>query len=336
MATADELKAALVAGFPPDVERVVDFDSEDAGTVGAHLRAVAQTLTHATAAVDTLATELNPLTTVQKLPEWERVFRLRGAGSTAQRQAALLSRLRELGTVTTKPAVQAIIAPILGYADPSQLVVMETDRAALRTAHTYPWTGSKSFSLSAATIKWRVRDDAKVSPAGAQVDVTITHSDVSKIAATLTGPDGASATVALGKLGRGSASGDTFRMYFPSLAGAAVGGTFGGEWSLSIGATSGTGTITAASLFVEGLGIDGTLNDGLGAAIYRWGVVVEDSLLGSGADLIAAREALERIRFACRPPSLLRRSVGSGALPDGDYAVTPGDPNAIPDGAIPG
>lgn len=332
MAAASELKAALIAGFPPGVDSVVDWNDAP----GRHMEAVAQTLTKATDLVDTMATEISPLTVIQKLPEWERLLRLKGNGSTAQRQAALVSRLRELGQVTTRPMVQSVIAPLLGYADPSELVVIEADRAAQRAAHTYAWTGSKSFSLMAAIIPWRVLDDAKVSPAGAQVDVTITHSDISKIAATLTGPDGATATVGIGKLGRGSVSGATLRLYFPSLAGAKVGGIFGGNWSLSIGATSGTGTITAADLFVEGLHLDSARHDGLGAAVYRWGVMVEDDKLGPTADLIAAREALERIRYACRPPALLRRSVGSGALAAGDFAVIPGDPNSIPKGALPG
>lgn len=336
MATAEELRAALVAAFPPDVDRAVDLESGDPLTPGAHLRATAQTLTHATAAVDTLATELNPLTTVAKLPEWERVFRLRGTGSTAQRQAALLSRLRELGQVTTRGMVQSVIAPLLGYTDASELVVLETDREALRVAHTYSWSGSEDLTAG-PILKFRVRDDAKVSPAGAQVDVTLASDELAELAATLTAPDGTThQTLSPGTIGRGAYTG-TIRLYFPAVAGADIGGTFGGDWQLQIAMTGvGAGTITAADLFVEGLGIDGTLNDGRGAAIYRWGVVIEDSKLGPAADLIAAREALERIRYACRPPSLLRRSVGGGALPDGDYAVIPGDPNAVPSGAVPG
>lgn len=337
MATAAELKEALVAAFPSGIDDVVDFGN-DPGTAGAHLGAIAEVLKECgTDVVEGLAREVNPLTCDENLARWERLFRIPARTATlAQRRARVLSRWREVGQTVCKPMVQAVLAPLLDYQNAADVVIIEADREAQRELHTYVWVGSKSFSLSSATVHWHVYDDALVSPAGAQVDLTLTHSDISKIACTLHAPGGQTATVAVGKLGRGSASGDTFRAYFPSLAGVAVGGTLGGRWKLVIGATSGTGTLTAADLFVEGFGRDGARRDGLGAAVWRWGVMVEDSKLGPNADLVAAREALERISYACRVPALLRRSVGSGALPAGEYGAIPNDPNSIPGAALPG
>lgn len=334
MATAEELKQALVAAFPPGVDEVVDFDDAP----GAHLGAIAEVIKACgTDVVDGLAAEVNPLTCTQNLPRWERLFRIPATSATLpQRRLRVLSRWREVGATVTRQLVQAVLAPLLDYANAADVVVVEADRDALRAAHTYAWAGSKSFSFTPAVIKWTVYDDANVSHAGAQVDLTITHSDISRIAMTLTCPSGQTASVGVNKLGRGAASGDTYRAYFPSLAGFQVGGVMGGTWSLSIGAISGTGTITAADLFVEGVGRDSTHRDGRGASVWHWGVVVEDDKLGPNADLVAAREALHRISYACRFPALLRRSVGSGALPAGDFAAIPGDPNTLPGASLPG
>lgn len=337
MASSAELREALISAFPPGSEDDVDFGT-DPGTAGAHLGAIAEVLkAGGTDIIEGLAVEVNPLTCDENLARWERLFRIPARTATlAQRRARVLSRWREVGQTVCKPMIRGVLAPLLDYADASDVVIIEADRAAQRELHTYAWAGSKSFSLTSATIYWHVYDDALVSHAGAQVDIEITHSDISKIAATLHAPGGQTATVGVGKVGRGSASGDTFRLYFPSLAGIAVGGTMGGTWKLVIGATSGTGTLTAADLFVEGVGRDSTKRDGLGAAIWHWGVMVVDADVGPNADLVAAREALDRITYACRFPSLLRRSVGSGALPAGDYAAIPGDPNSLPGAALPG
>lgn len=337
MASSAELREALVSAFPPGSDDVVDFGTEP-GTAGAHLSAIAEVLkAGGTDVIEGLAVEINPLTCDENLARWERLFRIPARAATlSQRRARVLSRWREVGQTVCKPMVQAVLAPLLDYTDASDVVIIEADRAAQRELHTYAWAGSKSFSLTSATIYWHVYDDALVSHAGAQVDIEITHSDVSKIAATLHAPGGQTATVGVGKLGRGSASGDTFRAYFPSLAGVAVGGTMGGMWKLVIGATSGTGTITAADLFVEGVGRDGSERDGLGAAIWHWGVMVIDADVGPNADLVAAREALDRITYACRHAALLRRSVGSGARPAGDYGTVPGNSNSLPGGALPG
>ena len=333
MSTVEELKAALIAGWPVDVERVVDFEDSPGLHVGALAAVIKDKLTDT---VDTLAVEVNPVTCVQNLPRWERVFGITSPSSSlAKRRAAEISRFRELGSVVTKPMVQSVIAPLLAMADASQLVVIESDRAALRTAHTYSWAGTRSYSTTPASIRIHVPDDAAVSPAGAQLDLTLTG-DLGKLSVTLTAPDSTAVSVGYGNVGRGSVTGGSVRLYFRNLAGAAVGGVFGGDWTAALQASSGSGSVTAAALFVEGTGRDSTKHDGLGAAVWYWGVMVEESKIGPNADLVAARSALQRIHYACRPVSLLRRSSGAGALAAGNFAAVPGDPGSIPNGALPG
>lgn len=328
-----ELKAALLAGFPPGVEDIWNFEAAP----GQHLEAIAKLVqSEIVEPLDSLALEVNPITAAENLPRWERALGITApAATTAQRRTVVVSRLRELGRTVTRPMVQGVLAPLLDMADASQVVVIESDRDALRALHTYPWSGSESFTTSPATVYFRVFDDAGVSPAGAQVNIQLTYNDASLLVATLTAPDGTTATVT--DFARGAASGTTYRLYFKSLAGAAVGGPRGGTWSLAISTTgTGSGTLTAASLFVEGAGRDGTLHDGLGAAVWFWGVMVEDDKIGANADLVATRRALQRIRYACRPAALLRRSNGPGKLAAGHFAAIPGDVNAMPNAALPG
>lgn len=334
MASALDVKTILIGSFPPGVESIVDWEDHP----GNHIGAIAETIANKLLpSVDELALEVNPITCVKNQSRWERDLAITSPRiTTAQRRAVILSRLREVGSVVTIPLVQSVIAPLLDMADASDLVVIESDRDALRTEHTYVWAGSQSISSTPSNVTIHVTDDALVSYAGAQLDIKLTCADLSLLSVTLTGPDSATATVAAGNIGRGALTAQWIRVYFPSVKGAAVGGVFGGNWTIEFALSSGTGTVTDLGLFVEGLGRDSTKHDGLGAAVYHWGVMVEESKIGPNADLVAARSALQRIHYACRPVSLLRRSVGAGALAEGDYAAIPGDPNSLPNASIPG
>jgi len=115
------------------------------------------------------------------------------------------------------------------------------------------------------------------------------------------------------------------------------GGREGGLWRFAI-RTDGTttGTLTAATLYVDGIGRPLPGQDALGAVAYRWCVCVEDSKLGTGYNIYQAREALQRINYAARVVALARRSVGAGALAAGDFACVVDDPNCVAGCAIVG
>lgn len=333
---ATELKAALIGAFPPGSDAVIDWGDSP----GAHMGACAKTLQKGVDAVNLLSVEINPLTTTQKLGEWERALGL-GPDAAAladvpQRRRAVTSRFREIAATTTKPNVQAIIAPLLAYSDPSSLAVVEVSAAAIRTAHSYIWEGTQTFSGS-TVIGLYVRDDAKVSDAGAVLDIEITHTDVSVISCDLTAPDNTAVSITAGSVGRGAASTTTYRLYFPTMAGVACGGREGGLWRFAI-RTDGTttGTLTSAKLYIDGIGRPLPGQDALGAVAYRWAVVVEDSKLGGGYNIYQSREALQRINYAARSVALARRSVGAGALAAGDFACVVNDPNCVAGCAIVG
>lgn len=330
---AADVRQGLLDALPSGFSQVLDLDDPEGP--GPLLLGLAEVLLdHGVTPAEALRREANPATATENLPTWEGTLGLERStialrGDVAQRRAQLLSRLREFGA-TTRENAQQIVGLLLDYADVSQLKVLEVDRAVLRAAHTRTWTGSANFTAVPLTVAWTVADTAQVSAAGAQVDVQIDHPDVGVVLVKLTAPDGASATTQ--GIGRGAAAMSLYRLYFPSLRGRQV----GGAWQLEISASSGTGTLSKADLFVEGFGRDPAGFDGLGSAKFFWGPVAEPNLLGPKADLEAARLAVRRINFATRKGNLLLRSSGTGALPAGSFAAIPDDPGAIPDACIPG
>ena len=315
---------ALLGAFPPGVpERM----AEGPGSPLAHLGALGEALAASLTCLDELADSATPLTASSgRLLEWERLLGLPvGRGTLSARRAAVISRLRARGAPTLA-MVRGVLAPLLD-AEPSSIVILEADRDALRDLHSYAWVGSAGFGLVAATFKFRVLDDARVSGSGAQLDLTLDHPDLSTVTVALTAPDGTTKTRT--GIGRGAVAGDVVRVYFKDLAGAAAGGVTGGYWVVTIYDIGLSGTVTAAALFVEGFVRDSTRRDGLGAAAFSWAAVADPAVCGPGADLDAARAALSRISYAARPGSLVEPNSSFG-----DVAALPGE--AIPGATVPG
>lgn len=315
---------ALLGAFPPGVpERL----AEGPGSPLAHIGAAGETLASSLGSLDELADSATPLTaSAGRLSEWERLLGLPvGRGTVAARRAAVISRLRARGAPTLA-MVRGVLAPLLD-ADPASIVILEADRDALRALHTYRWAGSLGFGLVAASFKVRVADDAKVSGSGAQLDLTLTHDDLTTVTVQLTAPDGT--TKSRAGIGRGAVADDTVRVFFKDMAGAAAGGTLGGLWTVTIMDLGLSGTVAAAGLFVEGQGRDATRRDGLGAAAFSWAAVADPTVMGPGADLDAARAALSRISYAARPGGLVEPNETFG-----DVAALPVE--AVPGATVPG
>lgn len=334
MMTADEVKDELIGGFPPGVDTFFDFSD----VYGEILEAQAETIVAAAIdASERLRLDINPLTCgASKVADWEAALRLDTSrtaltGTLAQRRRAVIARLREYGA-TTLELVRSVIGPLLDYTDDSTLASVESDRTALTALHTYNWTGTGAYSYgSPATLRWFVRDDAKVSATGAWVDLTLTTATLSSLTLTLSAPDGRTAT--LTPKWRGAPSAVVYRCYFRTMAGAAV----YGNWSLSVGTTAmaHSGEVTAGDLFVEGFGIDSSLHNGLSAAAFEWAVVCEPDKSNGSPDFDAARAAIRRINYATRIGALCMRAAG-GVLSAGDFAMIPDDDNALPDQSLPG
>ena len=328
--SALELKEAIIGAFPPGVIDRVDWDDSP----GQHIEAVANVLQDkAVDPVEQLILDACPLTCGSaRLRDWERALGLAGSktalfGTLESRRRAVISRLREYGPPTI-PMIQGVLAPLFDYSDPADVVVLECDRPTLRTAHTYTGVLTSASTSMSCVYTWRVFDDGRLSTAGVQLDITLTHGDISKLSAYVVAPSGENATVS--GFGRGAASGDTIRVCLPRMTAASV----MGEWTVEISALSGAGTVDAVEAFVEGAGRDSSGRPGLSAAKYELGVVYEADKGGGGFDIAAARAAIARITYATRIGALILREA-DGTLPAGEYTFLPDDDNAIPDAIIP-
>lgn len=330
MATAEELQQALIGAFPPGTHDRIDWE----GTPGNHLLAISQTvLAKAVAPVDELIANACPLTaTSDRLRDWERALGLSGSrtarfGALEARRRAVIARLREYGPPTI-PMIQSVVAPLLDYADPTELVILEASRTDLRAAHTYTGVLTSASTALSCVYAWRAFDDGRLSDSGVQLDVTLTHGDLTKLSVLVTAPSGETATATV--FGRGAAAGDTIRVCLPDMAAASVMGI----WTAQFNASSGAGTVDAVEVFVEGAGRDSSGRPGLSAAKFELGVVYEADKSSGSADIDAARAAIARITYATRISALILREA-DGVLPAGEYTFLPDDDNAIPDAIIP-
>jgi len=334
--TAAELKQTLIASWPPGTDGLIDWEDSP----GKHIGAMAETFqSHAVAVVEELQQNSTPLTaTSAHLRVWERALglsttRTARTGTIDRRRAQVVSRLREYGA-TTIAMIQSVIAPLLDYADPTDLVILEPDFDDLRAKHTYG-TGLDTGVFSVGnprTLNFYVRDDAFVSPSGAQVDLILDHPNLAQVRLTLYAPDGSGAEIPAGSLGRGAASMMSLRAYFRSLRGV---GPIWGYWSLRVESLDGAGEVHDAELFVEGFGRDRVKNDGLGSAAFSFAAVYEPLKSRGNPDFDAARAAIARISYASRPGALVFIADASVGLSAGDYGSVPSD-NATPGACVPG
>lgn len=324
------VEAWLVALWPPGVRDLYDLDNPSSDVCN-FFAALAQAFrAFGTSLVDELRLELNPGTAVEKLPDWEAALGIaatrRPTTSTSVRQAAVVSKLREAGSYS-RAELEAILGPLLGYTDPTQLAVVETSRAGLTSIHervvaggAIPGSGGGSL-----TVLFYVDDAPAVSAAGVRVRLRLTHGSLADVGATLTGPtaDGSRAHVTWppGTLGRGAAvAADVLAR---SLA--AAGLRSEGLWQLDVYSAGAAGTLVAAGLFVEGAGRDSAGWDGRGSEVFEWAVYADPSLEGTAwpSDRAAALRAMTRIQPAHTRGAVLTTMIARpGALVPSQFVPT--------------
>lgn len=333
--SAEEVRDTLIGAFPPGVQEQLAPDEDGGGQVTRHLGAIAASVQDkAIDLVELLARDITPLTCgSERLADWERALGLSWTrtalfGTLPARRAAVISRLREYGP-PTKAMLQAVLGPLLDYPDPSVLTILECDRTVLRQKHTYAGIRRSATFTSVGPASWEfwVNDDDRVAPGCVQADVTLTIGDVSKVAVDVQTPDGAYFRVPYGSVGRGAATGTTYRLYFPKAVTPHVLGT----WRLYVYLTGpGSGAFDDASLFCEGFG-----RNGLSAAQFEWAAVYEAAKSNGSPDFDAARAAATRVSLASRIGGLVFPAAPIVGLPAGDWAGIPND-NTTPSGYVPG
>lgn len=334
--TTDQAKAFLLSLLPPGFTRWFDFSDGSFGDLILEGAAEQFALTISAGAFEVGANS-NPMTLmVTGLAAWEAALGLAATsialgGDYAERLAQIISRLREVGACTV-PNIRAVVQPFLQYDDPDEIEVVQCNRAALRTEHTrIDGTGIHIAGGGTVTQTQMVRDDAKVSKGGVQVllfgwNATGGYDDIT---ITLTGPD---ATAKEWTGGAPLISGsDPLYLYAPEFAGKDI----FGEWELEVVKVANNLDSNDWELFVEGIGRDSTGRDGLGAAIFEYGVFVDPTKTGASA--ILDYDAIERAMARFRPGHTVGRVIlGSSSVNPGDMPAIPDDDAAIPDRCIPG
>lgn len=324
---AEEARAALLGAFPPDLP------SDWGDSPHAHVFAIAQTLADQAIAraFDVVDRDASLLTCgSDRLAKWEAALHIQSSrtarfGSVEARRRAVLARIREFGAPTAA-MVRSVLGPLLDYADPEQLVLLECDRSALRAAHTY--AGSKTVGIfggaTAAIWDYWVNDDGTPAPGCVQVDLWLTVANVALLAVDLVTPTGVTYRANYGTLGRGSRTNGPVRVYFHGVSVQHV----TGPWRVKVLQDSvAPAELHQAELFCEGFG-----RSGLASAQFEWAAVYEPAKSSGAADLDAARRTACRVSLATRIGGLVLPATGLAA---GDFGGIPND-NTLPSGFVPG
>lgn len=344
--SVEQARSALKAHFPPGANDWYDWDnSTDPSELWKLTQAIASFLKYwGYDYADLIKQEVNPLTVVAKLAEWEGALGITQSSASAvnkwiaTRQTAILSKLRESGA-STLAYIRGVLEPLLGYtgANIGTLQIIETNRASLTTAHTYSnATGASIGANSNVSQTVYVSDDGGVSAAGVQVTVTITSTNPEQLSFTLTGPvvngqpsvgsGQASITWAAAALPKGSVTSTAFNLYEHATS---AGKYITGNWTLQINTGAATCTLVSWSLFTEGGGLrDANGGSGLGGAMFEWGVFA-DPAKTNAPDLVGVLNAIRRIQPGYSKGYLLLSIAG--AYPD----TTSGVNASIPDEFLP-
>jgi hypothetical protein len=335
MLSLREVTALLLSGLPPGIDRMLDVSPGSDLYRFFEARAVVLKR-YGFDLIETLRMETDPSTVLAKIPEWEAVFgvtqgRTARYGGTAARRDQILSRIRELGSGSTRTAVQTVLAPLLGYENPSQIEVLEPSRGAVTFLNTTSLGALAVYGGVMGDARTAlVRDRGKVSAAGASVTFRALDTGdltLGDIFVTLTAPD--STVVINDFLGIASQVETGSRdvvIRRPVTPGSL---DIYGDWTLTLTFESPPGvsgvTATVINLIVEGIGRDAWGYDGLGSAIYRWSALVDPALAGvtHSPDYTAARSAVGRIAQSHTIGGLARR------MSDGSLGAIAGDANAI-------
>lgn len=335
-----QVDSALKSLFPPGDDDLYDWNnSSDPSELWKLFQATAGFFkSYVYDYVDLLRQEVNPLTTVAKLPEWEGALGITQATAsaankwTATRQSAIISKLRESGA-TTLAAVGAVLEPLLGYtgANAGTLQVVEPSRAALTAAHTYSNTTGAVIggnSSVAQTIDLSYRDGGAVSAAGVQLSVTITSTNPEQLSFSLQGafgtptvPTQATVTWPAGSLPSGSVTSTTFYLYDKTFT---PGSSIQGTWTLTVNTGAAACTLVSWSLFVEGV----AQAQGTGGAVFYWGAYADPAKV-INPDYVASSRAITRIQ-----PGWSQGNLYLSIAPQAD--ITSGINSALADQCTPG
>lgn len=302
--------------------------------------------------VDILRREMDPGRAVLKLSDWRDLYQIVSNPSRREDLAALvLARLREFGQGCTLYGVAASLGTILGYADPTQIEILQLSPSQLRAAvqYVFPLPGpvaipaAASFAGALQLLTPHLYDGGAVWSSGTWLSLVFSVAAGKRIHVRLTAPDGQSKTWSPITQ---THEVTTAVLYGVELAGRPV----HGNWLLEVYREMGAPALDliGSVLYAPGAprtqGVGPSVPPALGppwpdvvpnvvsrAGLGRWiewfGVYADPAKMGvkSAADLREARAALSRIRLALNRADLVLTK-----------SPIPGDSKTIPGAAIPG
>lgn len=314
MTTLDQIRGFLLSLFPPGFENLYDL-TPGVGDLYQLMDAFAQAFkSYVFDSINTLRTEIFPQSAVQKLPDWETALGISNQapaifGNTAQRQQAVIAKLREFGPFCDQ-VVQSVIGPLFGYFPSTPVQIIKCIRSELDTAHTYTGGGfsvPNGTTVSSAPVT--NHDGGTTSKAGARVTITLDSPLPANATFQLIAPDGTTVNLSTP---HGST---TYHCFAAGVAGTPV--SYGSWWVLKCHNTSGsTVSIDSWSLIVEGI----NRNQETGGAIFVWGVYADPLHVSENtpADYVSARAAIDRIEHSHTRGEVI---LALSAKPDSAQAI---------------
>ena len=287
MTTQAQARQLLFSLLPPGELYDLDNSTSD---VYKFFNAFAQTVkTYGFDILDMLETEFNVSAATQKLPDWEAALGLTQcpgvSGSLTERRQAIISRLREFGSIGIG-SIPPVIAPLFGsYTNLGLVDFIEVDRAGFGARHTHT-SGTALVITTPAGWHFHVPDAGytAISSLTFTIDTGASSiSDANDFKIQITSPSGSTKIYflnsALGGTVSQAAGIQTSRVI--SLKTNEIAGPARGIWSVRMEKITGVGpgfTVSDVSLFVEGAASTGDSAEGLqrlpglGTGAYEWAV----------------------------------------------------------------
>ena len=301
--------------------------------------------------LDIWSREMDPARANLKLDDWRDLYEIVANPLRRRDLAALIiARLREIGVPSSLFGVAASVGTVLGYANPTQLEILEYDANTARNALTYvfPIPSPVAIPLGisfAASVRFESPypyDAGPIWPSGAKVILAFSADVGQAINVRMTGPDGIQKTWTPVTQTHNVSMVVLYALEF-------AGRSSRGTWTVEIYRNGGPAVnLIGLSIYAPGCPRTEALGPAVppavgppwpvavpnaetrcGAGRHRtwWGVYVDPALVSikTAADYREARAALSRIRHDYQRADLILTK-----------AAIPGTPQAIPGAFIPG
>lgn len=352
--TEEQARELAVAGFPPGI--LHEFGSPAAGQTkspDAQFMDWIGTLFKRWSFdfLDIWSREMDPARANLKLDDWRDLYEIVANPLRRRDLAALIiARLREIGVPSSLFGVAASVGTVLGYANPTQLEILEYDANTARNALTYvfPIPSPVAIPLGisfAASVRFESPypyDAGPIWPSGAKVILAFSADVGQAINVRMTGPDGIQKTWTPVTQTHNVSMVVLYALEF-------AGRSSRGTWTVEIYRNGGPAVnLIGLSIYAPGCPRTEALGPAVppavgppwpvavpnaetrcGAGRHRtwWGVYVDPALVSikTAADYREARAALSRIRHDYQRADLILTK-----------AAIPGTPQAIPGAFIPG